>query len=687
MKRPPVLKNEAQRLTRLRQLGVLDTEAEAVLDSFTELAAAITGMPIALITLIDDQRQWFKSAVGLAQGSQTPRELAFCAHAIAAGEDVFEVEDAALDPRFADNPLVEGAPHLAHYAGVPLVMPGGERIGTLCVIDSKPGLLDTHARQLLLRLARSVVRVLLLREREVNLGTRLKAESTLRDTEARFRAMTEATPQMVWSSRPDGYRDFFNTQWYEFTGAQPGSCDGQRWEALVHPDDLMQLLARWNHSLATGDAYECEFKLRHHAGEFRWLLGRARPVRDDAGRIIRWMGSCTDIHDQKRIQQELLDANHRKDEFLAMLAHELRNPLAPVSTAVQLLKMIADDPQRVRRTSELIGRQVLHMSQLVDDLLDVSRVTRGLVKIEQDTVNLQQVVQGALEQVRPQIAARDHQVNLQLPALPVHVRGDRVRLVQVLANLLNNAAKYTPDQGHIAVSLQAQGAFAVLSVQDDGAGIDPELLPHVFDLFTQAKRTPDRSQGGLGVGLALVKSLVELHGGTVQAESLGKGRGSIFTVRLPLVQVMEPAPGEMPPPKAAEGHGLRVMVVDDNADAAELLGQWLSAQGHQVTVKTDARDALATARVDPAQVYVLDIGLPEMDGNELARRLRADPRTRKATLIALTGYGHTQDILQSRQSGFDHHFVKPADPQRLALVIASLAQDPPQVETSEVPQR
>ncbi len=673
MQRPPALENEAQRLARLRELGVLDTEAEAVLDSFTELASAITGMPIALISLVDEDRQWFKSAVGFPQGGQTPRELSFCGHAIAADEEVFEVEDASRDPRFADNPFVEGMPHVAHYAGAPLVMPGGERIGTICVVDDRPGRLDERTRHLLSQLARSIVRVLLLRESERNLGARLKAESALRESEAKFRTMTEAMPQMVWSSRADGHHDFFNHNWYAFTGTVPGECDGDLWEGLVHPDDLPELLAHWRHCLATGEPYESACRLRHHDGEYRWVLGRACPVRDDGGHVIRWMGTCTDIHEQKRIQEELQESNQRKDEFLAMLAHELRNPLAPVSTAVQLLRLSADDPERVRRTSELIGRQVLHMSELVDDLLDVSRVTRGLVRIEHDTVNLQQVVNDALEQVRPQVEARAHAVHLQLPGVPVHVSGDRVRLVQVLANLLGNAAKYTPEGGRIEVELRAQAGQAQVSVKDNGSGIDPGLLPHVFDLFTQAKRTPDRAQGGLGVGLALVRSLVELHGGTVRAESAGKGQGSTFTVSLPLVEALQPAPAPVPPPPVAGHAGLKVMVVDDNADAAELLGLWLETQGYRVTVKTDARDALATARVDPADVYVLDIGLPEMDGNELARRLRADPRTRKATLIALTGYGQAQDILRSRESGFDHHFVKPADPTRLAVVIESLA--------------
>ncbi len=670
-----VQEREAQRLRRLHRLGLLDTEAEAVLDNFTQLAAQLTNMPIALISLIDSDRQWFKSAIGLPQGGQTPRELAFCNYAIQA-DRFFEVEDASRDKRFADNPYVRGAPHIAHYAGSPLVMPGGERIGTLCVVGNQPGRLDDRTRELLVGLSQGIVSVLLLRESERDLGARVRAEQALRESEARFRTIADAMPQMVWTATAQGAHDYFNQRWYGFTGLVEGCCDTRSWLAVHHPDDRARTEQAWNHSLAHGEPYELETRLRHHTGEYRWALGRALPVRDEAGNILRWMGTSTDIQDQKRAQEELLESNRRKDEFLAMLAHELRNPLAPISTAAHLLRMAPQDPERVLKSSELIGRQVAHMTELVDDLLDVSRVTRGLVRIEHEPVDLHQVVHDALEQTRPQIEARGHTVTLELAQGSVLVEGDRVRLVQVLANLLGNAAKYTPEGGHIQLRLRREGSQAVLEVADNGSGIEAELLPHVFDLFTQAKRTPDRAQGGLGVGLALVKSLVELHGGQVRARSAGRGQGCAFTVALPMTQPV-PAlvtPPPMPAAPALDGASrLRILVVDDNVDAGDMLGAWLQEEGHAVTVKTDAAEALEEARRAPADVYVLDIGLPGMDGNTLARHLRQDPRNRQATLIALTGYGQAQDILRSHEAGFDHHFVKPADPQRLAAVLESLA--------------
>lgn len=716
MQAPPVLENEPQRLHRLQQLGMLGTGAEAVLDAFTELAASITGLPIALITLVDRDRQWFKSAVGLPQGSQTPRAISFCGHAIA-DEGLFEVEDARLDPRFADNPLVTASPHVTHYAGAPLVMPGGERIGTLCVIGDRPGRLDERARQHLLKMAQNVVRVLLLRENERSLEQRLKVERALRESEARWHAITELMPQIVWSANANGEQEEFNQRWLDFTGESAGGRPGA-WMARVHGDDQENLRKVWAHHLASGKPFEREFRLWHHSGDFHWILARALPMRDEGGRIVRWIATLTDIQSQKQAQQDLMEANRQKDEFLAMLAHELRNPLAPVSTAAQLLQLSANDPHRVRKTSELIARQVGHMTELVNNLMDVSRVTRGLVRISQDRVDLRQVLGDALEQTRPQIEARHHHLKLPETNAPLTVRGDKVRLVQVLANLLGNAAKYTPEGGQLQVKMEPCGDRVSIEVSDNGLGIDAKLLPHVFDLFTQAERMPDRAQGGLGVGLALARSLVEMHGGSIEAHSDGPGTGSTFTVYLPLAEEAgndepslgretrvgesgpkdvsaPPAPSAIsapataqPPlsgpeisaqpkiPNQAEGTaraGLAVMVVDDNADAADLMGIWLESQGHEVRVCLDPVEALAAARARPAHVYVLDIGLPGMDGNTLARRLREDPRNRDATLIALTGYGQAQDILQSKEAGFDQHFVKPADPSRLAAVIDSLA--------------
>jgi signal transduction histidine kinase/CheY-like chemotaxis protein len=374
-------------------------------------------------------------------------------------------------------------------------------------------------------------------------------------------------------------------------------------------------------------------------------------------------------------ERELRAADQRKDEFLAMLAHELRNPLAPISTGAHLLKMLHSDNAQITQTCAIIVRQVDHMTSLVDDLLDVSRVTRGLVTLSTQVLDLKRVIDDAAEQVRPLIAARRHRVVIDVPPTPAHAKGDHKRLVQVCANLLGNATKYTPEGGTIKLKLEADGADWVLSVEDDGIGMDAGLVERVFDLFTQAERTPDRSQGGLGLGLALVKSLVDLHGGSVGAYSAGLGKGSVFTVRLPrFTQDVAPAPLALDALPANGVASLRLLLVDDNVDAVHTLQLFLRSNGHLVEVAYSAGDALELARVMTPDVCLLDIGLPDFDGNELARRLRQQPQTAACTLIAMTGYGRQQDRDAAMEAGFDHYLVKPVNTAQLSDILAVAAE-------------
>jgi signal transduction histidine kinase len=367
------------------------------------------------------------------------------------------------------------------------------------------------------------------------------------------------------------------------------------------------------------------------------------------------------------------------EEFLAMLAHELRNPLAPISAAAQLLNMGPPDSVRVERTSAIIARQVAHMTGLIDDLLDVSRVTRGLVVLARDEVDLRHVIEDAIEQVRPLIEARRHQLGLHLEpeAGSAFVEGDPKRLVQVVANLLNNAAKYTPEGGRLAIWMGVTPDHVLVSVADNGIGIAADLLPTVFDLFSQAERTPDRAQGGLGLGLALVKSLVELHGGMVTAASEGRNKGTEFTLRLPRMQ----RAGSAAPDGARDGlaapddggaQGLRLMLVDDNEDAAMTLGLLLEAVGHTVTVVHDPLEAFVRAGEAPFDAFLLDIGLPGMSGVELARRLRKLPGLEDAALMAITGYGQKSDRHDAEAAGFDRYFVKPVDAEELIAALAGV---------------
>ncbi len=500
----------------------------------------------------------------------------------------------------------------------------------------------------------------------------VQAMAALRESEQRLLQLANTIQHLAWMATPDGVPVWFNDRWYESTGTDQERMRALGWGSLVHPDDLPAQTARWELSIRTGQPYEGEMRLRGADGRYRLFHGTAAPVRDAAGHIVQWFGTNTDISDARAAQDALSESSRRKDEFLAMLAHELRNPLAPISTAAHLLQATGHEDARTRRASEIISRQVAHMVALVDDLLDVSRVTRGLVELQRGPVDVGQVVADAIEQVRPLVEARGHALDVDLPTPAPHLVADRTRLTQVVANLLHNAAKYTPPGGRIGLRAAADDEHLRLVVEDNGSGIDAELLPQVFTLFAQASRTPDRAQGGLGIGLALVRGLVELHGGTVEADSDGPGRGARFTVTLPLAHpVLDLAPPPAPAStRVDEEMSHRVLVVDDNHDAAVALAELLRESGYRVTVCDDPAHALAAADAEAHDALVLDIGMPGMDGYELARRVRAGTASANALLIALTGYGQPRDRARSLAAGFDAHLVKPADPGELLALLA-----------------
>jgi signal transduction histidine kinase/ActR/RegA family two-component response regulator len=366
---------------------------------------------------------------------------------------------------------------------------------------------------------------------------------------------------------------------------------------------------------------------------------------------------------ERATRTELERLNKMKDEFLAMLAHELRNPLAPIASAAEVLRLLFDSDSKIQQSVSVIRRQVAHLTRLVDDLLDVSRVTRGVAILQEGPVSLNEVVGEALEQVRSLASAKHQSLVAHMPPESVLVQGDRTRLIQAVSNVFNNAIKFTAERGHISVRLEANASQVELSVEDDGVGIAADLMPHVFDLFTQAVRSPDRSQGGLGLGLALVKSLLELHGGSVSAHSDGVGSGSRFLMKLP--RLRNDASGDQAPrggPQREEQTGeLRLVVVDDNEDAADSLAALLKAIGHEVQVLYSARRALEVVPARPPACLFLDIGLPDMDGYALARRLRALPELSDSMLVAVTGYGQAEDYKRAMEAGFDRHMVKPVE--------------------------
>lgn len=517
-------------------------------------------------------------------------------------------------------------------------------------------------------------------ELEVRVAARTEAqrktEEMLRASELRFRTMADSIPQIVWIIDAAGRGVYFNRQWATYTGVDLADTTPEEVSAeFVHPDDRAHTMDAWTQARKEGRIFSVEHRIRSATGAYRWFLVRAEPCMDpESGEITAWFGTSTDVDDRKMAEDVLRQANRRKDDFLAMLAHELRNPLAPIAAAADLLTLGRIDEARIRQTSGIIKRQVGHMTGLVDDLLDVSRVTRGLVKLDMIVIDAKKILPDAVEQVRPLIEMRRHRLAVHTWPEAGFVCGDVKRLVQVIANLLNNAAKYTPEGGEIVLGMEVDGSHVKVTVSDNGIGIAPELQPTVFDLFTQAERASDRSQGGLGIGLALVKSLVELHGGHISVHSLGIGKGSRFVVCLPRanVDVSSPHAERQMAALALPSRVLRVLIVDDNADAAQMLGMFIEELGHEVVIEHHPKRAIERVRVAAPEVCLLDIGLPDMDGNALADWLRRQPETAKSVLIAVTGYGQENDRDTAFNAGFDHHFAKPIDSAKLINLLSAI---------------
>ncbi|MEY3289358.1 MAG: hypothetical protein RLZZ419_1600 [Pseudomonadota bacterium] len=439
---------------------------------------------------------------------------------------------------------------------------------------------------------------------------------------------------------------------------------------MVHPTDRYFVDAAWKAAL-TGKSYDIEHRIIVDQ-KVKWVHERIELNFDWQGKLRSGIGTTEDITERKLVEEKLSLADRRKDEFLAILAHELRNPMAPISSAVQLMKRQEITDSTLVLGLNIIDRQVVHIRHLLDDLLDVARIIQDKITLKTAPIKLIDIVNNALEISRPLIDARRQELIILQTLTPQWIEGDHVRLTQALSNLLNNAAKYSPEDAKITLRVLQDGDEAVIEVQDNGIGIDPDILPQIFELFIQVDHSLARSQGGLGIGLTLVRQLIEIHGGTVTAKSAGLGHGSLFTVRLPVVTIESVSTESILEKSAFAMPKLRILVVDDYADAIESMTLLLQTEGYEVETADCGMKALERAQTFQPDIVLLDIGLPDLNGYEVAKRLRLLPQTQHMILIALTGYGQVEDLEKSQSAGFDHHLLKPMDYLKLSALLTSL---------------
>ena len=518
-----------------------------------------------------------------------------------------------------------------------------------------------------------------------DVSERKRAEERLRESEAQLRTLADAVPQLAWMAHPDGHIFWYNRRWYEYTGTMPEQMEGWGWQSVHDPEVLPRVLKRWGASITTGEPFEMEFPLKGADGRFRSFLTRVVPLKDGRGDVLRWFGTNTDVEELRRALRQAEESSRLKDEFLATVSHELRTPLTAVLGWAHLLRSGQLDEASAAQALETIERNARAQTQLIEDLLDVSRIITGKLRLDVRPVDPASLIESAVEALRPAAAAKDIRIQKVMDTGVVSVAGDPARLQQVVWNLVSNAIKFTPKGGRVQVRLERIDSHVEVVVSDTGAGIAPEFLPHVFDRFRQADQKTTRQHGGLGLGLAIVRHLVELHGGSVEAESPGEGQGATFVVKLPVVSVYKrEGPAERVHPAAEDAlpayqcperlDGLKVLVVDDEPDARELLRAGIGQCGAEVLTAGSAREALETIERERPHLLISDIGMPGEDGYELIRKVRALPAggVGRVPAIALTAYARTEDRLRALRAGYQMHMPKPVELAELVAVMASL---------------
>lgn len=501
-----------------------------------------------------------------------------------------------------------------------------------------------------------------------------EAEEKLRESEERFRSLAESMIELAWVADEAGRLTWANRRFAEFSGSSSEDPIERVVECTQRLDGATEVVKEWQRHVADGEPWAGSFKLRGADGKVRWFMFRATPTRDGRGKVIRWFGTATDVTERRRVEEELRDVDRRKTEFLGVLSHELRNPLAPIRNSMFLLGRVPIDSPAGRRALEMIDRQTGQLARMVDDLLDVTRLSRGKVELTRERVDLREILGAVCDDHRARFVDGGIELRVALPVMALWMDADRSRIAQAMGKLLQNSAKYTKRGGRVEVCATAEKDRAVVAIRDDGIGIEGEELPRLFTPFTQVRQTLARTQGGLGLGLVVARGLVELHRGTVRVSSGGLGKGAEFVVELPLAVPVQPATEAERPIESGEAAGSKghyILVVEDNYDAGESLAEVLQLCGHQVKVARDGQSGLALARETRPEVIICDVGLPDIDGYQVARELRGDERFRATRLIALTGYAQPEDRRRALAAGFDAHFAKPPPLDELQGFIAS----------------
>jgi PAS domain S-box-containing protein len=664
---------EAMKL--LHEVGIFcalaEHESEQCLDKIIDAAITLTGADKGNIQLFDVDSGTLRIAAqrGFAEAflkyfaRVDKNAAAVCGAALRSGGRVV-VEDVTLTELFA-----------GHQALKVLLNADVRAVQSKLLISTSGqllGIISTHFRSPHRPSERDLRLIDLLARQTADYLERRQAAEAVRKSEEQFRAFVTASSDVVYRMSPD-WSEMRHLQGSEFIGGTD-EPSGQWLEKYIHPDDQPLVMKAVNEAIRTKSKIEMEHRVLRGDGSLGWTFSRAIPILSDDGEIVEWIGTASDVTRRKEAEAALREADRRKDEFLATLAHELRNPLAPMHNALHLIRLARSNPATLSQASAMMERQLQQMKRLVDDLLDVSRISRDKLELRKEFVDLASVVKRATETSRPLIEAAQQELLVSLPPEPVLLDADPVRLAQAFSNLLNNAAKYSERGGRIWFRVEHNADEVVVRVKDTGIGIPAEKIPNIFDMFVQVDRSLERSQGGLGIGLTLVKQLVQMHGGTIEAESAGLGKGCEFTVRLAVA--VTPGIDRMPEKQNKDltrsEVRRRILVVDDNQDSADSLAMMLKLLGHDVSSAHDGLEAVAAARRFMPQLAFLDLGMPRMNGYDAARLIRQQPECNGMILVALTGWGQEEDKRRSYEAGFDFHMVKPIDFTAVESLIADL---------------